>query len=281
MFFIINGLLLASALILISSLIRVKRLIQELPKGSIQAQWKSLSLLMLFFIAGYVVYAIIHWNDHTKIFDLVVPAVFFCGAVFVFIACSLSLKTASDINRIYHLERESITDPLMGIFNRRYLERRLHDEILRSRRYNLPLSIFLLDIDYFKKINDTHGHQVGDMVLKELAQVIVSSVRELDIITRYGGEEILVILPNTSEASAVILAERLRRTIEDSIMVMPDEKEGRQAIRITVSIGVAGFRQKTSGSRKLMEKADMALYRAKNEGRNRVILHADSDDQTV
>jgi len=202
------------------------------------------------------------------------------GAIFVFMVCSLSLTTAIDLRRIFLLERETVTDPLMGIYNRRYLDRKLLEELQRARRYELPFSIFLLDIDFFKKINDIYGHQIGDMVLKKLATVLVDSVRELDVVIRYGGEEILVILPNTRVANAVGLAQRIRQKVKETMLVEPDQEKDRPAIYITVSIGVAGYRfsGELDTAPGIVERADKALYQAKHQGRNRVVSSEDHDN---
>ena len=291
LFLIATGLILGGVILLVMSFVPVRAIIQQLhpkvdscgaPDGNIHSQWKILSGLICMFIAGYILYAFLHRPSTIRsIADLVVPGIFFGGAIFVYMVCSLSLKTALDLQRIYVLEQENITDPLMGIYNRRYLDRRLMEESLRATRYEQPFSIFLLDLDHFKRINDTYGHQMGDLVLKKLALVIMGSVREVDVVIRYGGEEILVILPNTTVANAVELAERLRQNIEETIMVEPDPGKKRPAIHITVSIGVSGYRSADGwdNSRWVVERADKALYRAKSQGRNRVVLSEEQDDQ--
>jgi len=131
-------------------------------------------------------------SRHTAWLDLIVPSVFFFGAGFVWLTATLSLHTAIDIRRVTVLEHENITDPLIGIYNRRYLDRRLQEEFIRARRYSLPLSVLLLDIDHFKRVNDAYGHQVGDLVLSYLGKLLLSAIRATDIIARYGGEEILI-----------------------------------------------------------------------------------------
>jgi diguanylate cyclase (GGDEF)-like protein len=291
LFFIATGLIFGGVILLIMSFVPVRAIIKQLQprgdscsasNGTIHSRWKILSSLICMFIAGYILYAILHGPDHIgSIPDLVVPGIFFGGAVFVYMVSSLSLKTALDLQRIYVLEQESITDPLMGIYNRRYLERRLVEESLRAMRYNQPFSLFLLDLDHFKKINDTYGHQIGDIILKKFAMVIIGSVREVDVVIRYGGEEILVILPNTTEANAVELAERLRQNIEEAIMIEADPGKNLPAVHITVSIGVSGYRSSDGwdNSRWVVERADKALYRAKNQGRNRVVSSEDQDGQ--
>lgn len=275
------GLIIVGIILLFMSLGPVKAIIQQLPVGKVQARWKILSILIFIFIAGYIRYSFLHGPGTIhSITDLVVPWIFFGGAIFVFMVCSLSLETAIDLRRIFLLEREIVTDPLMGIYNRRYLDRRLTEELQRAKRYELPFSIFLLDIDFFKKINDTYGHQVGDMVLKKLGTMIVDSVRELDVVIRYGGEEILVILPNTTVVHAVELAQRLRRKVEETMLVGSDLQENRPAIYITVSIGVSGYRFSGDGdtAAAIVERADKALYQAKSQGRNRVISCNDHDE---
>ena len=280
-FLIAVGLIFAGIVLLSMSLFPVRAIIQQLPAGKVQTRWKILSIFIFIFLAGYICYSFLNVPYTIHAFaDLVVPAIFLGGAVFVFMVCSLSLETAIDLRRIFLLERETITDPLMGIYNRRYLDRRILEEFQRARRYELPFSIFLLDIDFFKKINDTYGHQIGDMVLKKLATVIVDSVRELDVVIRYGGEEILVILPNTRVANAFELAQRVRKKVKETMMVEPDQKKDRPAIYITVSIGVSGYRfsgelDTASG---VVERADQALYQAKHQGRNRVISSKSHDN---
>jgi diguanylate cyclase (GGDEF)-like protein len=269
------GLLLGGILILVMSLIPVRAIIQQLPEGNARARWKILSIFIFIFIAGYSLYPFLHTSAHVKpISSLVVPGIFFGGSIFVFVVCSLSLKTALDLKQIGILEQEIITDPLTGMYNRRYFNHRLMEEIQRARRYEVPFSVFLLDIDHFKKVNDTYGHQVGDMVLKKIGSVIVNSVRELDVVIRYGGEEILVILPSTKVAEAVELAERLRQKIEETVMVDPNLVKERPAIHVTVSIGVTEFRlHEDLDTETIVERADKYLYQAKSEGRNRVIFN--------
>jgi len=164
----------------------------------------------------------------------------------------------------------SITDPLTGCSNRGCLNKRLPEEIQRAGRYNRPLSIVMCDIDYFKKINDTYGHQAGDLVLKEFSKRIEDSIRDkVDLLARYGGEEFLVTLPETDLDGALNLAERLRRFISENKFKIEAKK-----IKITASFGVAGFdpdnRHGEVSFDIMIKAADKYLYQAKNEGRNRV-----------
>jgi diguanylate cyclase (GGDEF)-like protein len=281
LFFIAVGMIVVGAGVLIMSLAPVRAIIQQLPDGTVRSRWKTLCVLIIIFIGGYLVYALLSPQGSIhSLTDLVVPGIFFGGAIFVYQVCSLSLKTARDLQQMYILEQETITDPLMGIYNRRYLEKRLTEESLRASRYEQPFSIFLLDIDRFKTINDTYGHPLGDIVLKKLAKAIVGSVREVDVVIRYGGEEILVILPNTTMEHAVDLAERLRLNIAETQMIEPDHYKGRPAIHITVSIGVSGYKfaDGWDNSSRVVERADKALYKAKERGRNRVVSSEDDTD---
>jgi diguanylate cyclase (GGDEF)-like protein len=174
-----------------------------------------------------------------------------------------SLRSANEEIRFL-----SITDPLTGCFNRGYLNGRLPEEIKRARRYQHPLSVLLIDIDHFKKVNDTHGHQTGDRVLKSFAQCLTTQVRgKIDWIVRYGGEEFLVILPETDCKGALALAERLRRTVRAHPVEIPGG-----SLVVTASFGgaCANFHEnyQDAGMEAMINMADEQLYRSKKKGRN-------------
>jgi diguanylate cyclase (GGDEF)-like protein len=270
--YIINGILLAGACLLCISFLPIGRLIAQLPKGRLRKKWNDVRSLSLFFIAGYAIFVYLYWMKLDHGLDLIVPAVFFLGAVLVLFIGMLALETANEVKRIFTLQHENITDHLIGINNRRYLDKKIAEEISRAHRYGMTLSMLLLDIDHFKAVNDTYGHQIGDHVLKSLGQLLIKEVRDTDFVARYGGEEIAILCPQTPVSTAFDLAERLRRAIETSIMVPADTYENRQEIIITVSMGVAGFDQQVSDSHVLIQRVDEALYKAKNNGRNRVVL---------
>jgi len=256
---------------LIVALVPARSVLSQLPRGRVRFSWNILFCLIVFFIAGYSGYVWAIWHGYSDLFDLFVPAIFFFGSLFVLIVNSLSYFTASSIRRIYHLERENITDHLMGIYNRRFFNRRLLEEVSRSTRYNLPLSVLLIDVDHFKKINDDFGHPTGDSVLVNLGQLLQDITRTTDIVARYGGEEIAVMAPSTPLPVALTLAERIRCKIETEVMVPPDVRNSQKAISITVSIGVASLIPAKEDGDILIEKADKALYEAKQTGRNRVL----------
>lgn len=271
--------LLANSLVIVGggfhilALAPIRQLVAQLPAGSLRRRWYLLRVLIYCFIAAYFGYILVYWNTHEAVRDLVAPVVFFLGGWFVLLVSYLSLHTAIDVRRLTILEEENITDSLMDIYNRRYLDRRLADEVARARRYNMPLSILMIDIDHFKRINDTHGHQVGDQILRHLGKLITDTVRTTDIVARYGGEEIVVIAPNSSADTAARLAERLRMAVESATLATDQSQDEKRPIRITVSIGVAFFGKDISDARTLIHRADEALYSAKNEGRNCVVVN--------
>jgi diguanylate cyclase (GGDEF)-like protein len=171
-----------------------------------------------------------------------------------------------------HLEKLSITDPLTELYNRRFLERRMEEEMSRSIRHGLQLSIMILDLDTFKAYNDLCGHQAGDRALQQVAKVLCRSVREMDIVTRYGGEEFCILLPDTPKVDAMFVAERIRYGIEHEFF---NGEEGLPLGRLTISIGIATYPENGATSSELVSSADMALYQAKADGRNRIVASHD------
>ena len=176
------------------------------------------------------------------------------------------------------LEEQSITDGLTGLKNRRFFDERLQEEFGRAQRYSDPVSLIMLDLDHFKRVNDRFGHQAGDHVLREAADLLRGSLRDPDIPARYGGEEFAVILPKTHVQGALAVAERIWRAI-GSKTFRHALGEGAGAsppveLRVTVSIGVAFFPSKDITSSELLVKfADEALYQAKRSGRNSICLY--------
>ncbi len=161
--------------------------------------------------------------------------------------------------------RTAYTDPVTGINNRSAMDDVLGHDIELARRHKQPLALLMLDVDFFKQVNDEHGHVVGDAVLRQLAECIIETVRRSDNVFRYGGEEFNVILSNTSHDGALLLAERIRQAVAHHEFSYADLK-----LQITVSIGVAML-DNNEGPADLVDKADQALYQAKNAGRNRVV----------
>jgi diguanylate cyclase (GGDEF)-like protein len=163
-------------------------------------------------------------------------------------------------------EEMSIIDDLTSIYNYRYFVRKLEEEKRRAIRYDLPLSLIMVDIDWFKKLNDSYGHEVGNQVLSELAVVIKKCIRDVDVFARYGGEEFVIILPQTPQGEASVLAERIRKHIEDHVV----NSAASGKLRVTVSVGVTSYPENGKSAEDLVSTADQALYRAKGSGKNLV-----------
>lgn len=168
------------------------------------------------------------------------------------------------------LEQLSISDGLTGLYNHRHLHELLNEEYDRSRRTGDPLSLVMFDLDRFKEVNDTHGHQAGDRVLVELADILRESAREIDKLARYGGEEFMAILPESDSEAGMTFAERVREMVEQQKFEIDKEKP----LRMTISAGVATYPgPETDSARQLVYQADQALYSAKNSGRNRIVTY--------
>ncbi len=168
------------------------------------------------------------------------------------------------------LERLATTDYLTGLYNRRYFMQRGSEEFKRALRSNHPLSFLMLDVDHFKAVNDTHGHQAGDMALQQVAAALKDGLRETDILGRIGGEEFAVLLPDTQLNDAILLGQRICRSMEVAELSIP----GRVlAISLTISVGIAGLEAGMSGIEDVFRNADKALYKAKRNGRNRVMIY--------
>jgi two-component system cell cycle response regulator len=165
----------------------------------------------------------------------------------------------------------AITDQLTGLHNRRYMGRHLDNLLVQARKSGKPLAFVIMDIDFFKSVNDTHGHDIGDEVLREFARRIASNVRGIDLACRYGGEEFVVVMPDTDIAYAYAVAERLRKSIETTPIEI-SRAPGK--LTITISIGIAASENENDSAEDLLYRADQALYRAKKTGRNRVVADA-------
>lgn len=178
---------------------------------------------------------------------------------------AVSRKGIQTLNK--QLEQISRVDGLTGLYNRGFWEEQFVLEFKRDKRSESPTSLVMLDIDHFKKVNDTYGHPAGDAVIKALAGLIKKAIRETDLAGRYGGEEFAIILPDTPVANVEFVAERIRRLAE-KLTVVHDEVE----IKFTVSLGVAGFKHEYKDSTQWLDAADKALYQAKESGRNKMVL---------
>ena len=178
------------------------------------------------------------------------------------------------------LEKRAIRDPLTQLYNKEYFAQRLHEEMRRALRHRQSLTLAMMDMDRLKEVNDTYGHQAGDAMIKAVTKAICDTCRQIDIPCRYGGDEFVVILPETTKAQAMVFVERLLRAVRDTTVVIPHagspvaegeagDKPGEPVISVpTLSVGLASFPEDGRNPETLISKADAALYRAKHLGRN-------------
>jgi diguanylate cyclase (GGDEF)-like protein len=188
-----------------------------------------------------------------------------------------SIRYALERNRLLNKIRElALRDALTNLYNLRELHRFLDYEVIKSRRYNHPFSVMMIDIDHFKEINDRFGHHTGDEILQRVAQAIINNTRGCDLPARYGGDEFIIVLPETPAQQACTGAERLRMMVEALSIQVTNKKGLPENIEVTISIGIADYPRDTNSADVLIDIADQALYRAKRLGCNRVIrFHAE------
>ncbi|NWF62723.1 MAG: GGDEF domain-containing protein [Chloroflexi bacterium] len=181
---------------------------------------------------------------------------------------SLQIQLAENERLRLQLQEQAVRDPLTGVFNRRYFAEALDKETARAARENMKFSVFILDVDHFKKFNDAYGHKCGDLVLQTLANFLVENTRRSDIVCRFGGEEFVVLMPDAQVDAAYERAERFRKNFSEQVVVY----EGQQ-LTCTFSAGVASFPQHAASGEVLLRLADEALYASKANGRNRVTIY--------
>ncbi len=216
----------------------------------------------------------IHWivaddgsTNGTYLNDIAVPheALLNNGDRIKIGATIFKFLSGTDVEAKYHEEiyQMTIIDGLTQIYNKRYYKEALEKEMVRSRRYDRPLSMLMFDLDHFKRINDSFGHLAGDFVLKEIARIVQARIRRDEIFARFGGEEFVILLPETNLEGAISLAETLRHRVMEYTFVFQSE-----SIRVTISIGVASVNSADRTSEDLLLRSDERLYCAKNSGRN-------------
>ena len=198
------------------------------------------------------------------------PEMFTVGDLRILEALSLMASLAlENLQLLHQLKEGAVRDNLTALYTHRFFEERLNEEILSAGRFQTEFCVLLLDIDHFKRYNDTYGHAAGDEVLVRFAKLLQRSVRPVDIVARYGGEEFTVIMPQVGIESARQMAEGIRQAIEaESFQFGPG---GVSYERVTVSIGISDFPQEATTASQLIRVADMRLYHAKQNGRNQVV----------
>ena len=260
--------LLPGVVLLLAALAPLARVLRLTRSRALRRAWGGLMGLIVFFAGGCLFLAARMPRDVDPILLTVLCAIMLGGAVFVLSVAVLSAQTARDLVRISVLERAANMDGLTGLYNRRHFDRRLAEEISRADRLDRPLSLIVADLDRFKQINDTLGHAAGDAILRATAACLSRSVRASDVLARFGGEEFVILAPDTDAEGALSLAERLRRCLEAA----RPEVDGVGPTAITASFGVATY--DGHDPQALFTRADAALYAAKTGGRNRVELAA-------
>ncbi|HEX4038673.1 MAG TPA: GGDEF domain-containing protein [Acidobacteriaceae bacterium] len=269
--FVVMVLVCSGTGLLCASLVPMGDILRLVCNRSLRWKWRLLTALVLAFIPGYAAFAVMRVRSEPSAADVIVAAILFFGGCFVAGVAFLSRQTAKDLLRIAGLERDAYTDPLTQLFNRRYLSHRFNEETFRAHRYETELAVILVDIDHFKRVNDTWGHRAGDEVLRQVAQRIRAELRSGDIAVRYGGDELLVMAPHSDGERGTLIAERIRREVKDAIITANGS-----AIAITASIGVAALlADEDAGT--LIQRVDCTLYQAKQEGRDRVCVAQGGD----
>jgi diguanylate cyclase (GGDEF)-like protein len=261
------------AFVLVMALIPAHALAANAKEDTVRARWRHVQWRILGFLICYTTYLVAFWDRHRQWEDLAAPAALLVAALLTSGVVRLALETVTEATRPSgRLDRESITDALVGVFNRKYLEHRLSEEVARARRHAVPMSVLLIDIDHFRRVNEKWGRGVGDHVLRYLANTVVGGVRESDVVARYGGEELMVIAPATTAEDALTLAERLRVMVEKENLAFGGELGARPELQVTVSIGVGELQPEETAWEPIVARADAAVKKAKMSGRNKVAI---------
>lgn len=220
-------------------------------------------LLLFMILASYYTISLFVMYQFNLWVSLVLPAISTIST-FVFIYCEKYLLKVKDYEQTYKL---AVTDGLTQLYNHRYFQEQMIIQINNFQRYQTPFSLVMIDIDFFKKFNDTYGHQSGDAVLKQVASILKKNSRTSDIACRYGGEEMTVILTNTQNKEANFVANKICQMVRETKFVLTNS----QKVNVTISVGVATMNEKIQKPQELIENCDKCLYKAKENGRNQVV----------
>ena len=218
---------------------------------------KQFFIIAGLFIICFVLFRIAFDNESIELIK-------YLGLLFSVVGLIYTLRTSQNNTKLIDvLKDEAMHDGMTGLLNHKFFEKRLDEEIERSNRYNETMTLLFLDLDNFKRINDTHGHQYGDYVLKITASVIQDNVRNIDIVSRYGGEEFSVVLVNADKKVSLKTAERIRKEIENFKFNQNNIKE-----RLTISIGMGEFPSDANNKEDIIKYSDSKMYIAKKDGKN-------------
>ena len=218
---------------------------------------KQFFIIAGLFIICFVLFRIAFDNESIELIK-------YLGLLFSVVGLIYTLRTSQNNTKLIDvLKDEAMHDGMTGLLNHKFFEKRLDEEIERSNRYNETMTLLFLDLDNFKRINDTHGHQYGDYVLKITASIIQDNVRNIDIVSRYGGEEFSVVLVNADKKVSLKTAERIRKEIENFKFNQKNIKE-----RLTISIGMGEFPSDANNKEDIIKYSDSKMYIAKKDGKN-------------
>ncbi len=234
--------------------------------GYIVLKTSSVPKTIAFLIATLILYAVTStyimakWNIWISV---VIPYISII-ATFILIYCEKYLMKSKDYEQTYKL---AVTDGLTQLYNHRYFQEQMINQVNNFERYGNVFSLILIDIDFFKKFNDTYGHQSGDCVLKQVANILKKNSRTSDIACRYGGEEMAIILTNTNKEEAIITAEKICTAVRNNKFILTNNEK----VNVTISVGVATIKQNGTKPQEIIEYSDKCLYKAKESGRNQVV----------
>jgi len=255
---------------LVSALITMMLWMNNIAAGGFRFFVRGVLCWLLGVLAGVMLLGF-NWNDSVSktIVYACLPMLIIYPIIIGLIAYNLAMDLHRKKEQMQHLSR---TDGLTGLFNRAYWELRAKEEIARARRNYTPMALVLLDVDHFKRINDTYGHALGDLVLQQLSRLLQRNLRETELLGRYGGEEFVIILPGASKQEAYKTAERLREAVAQLAFGDAD----RHTFHCSISLGVAAFADGLGDFSSWLNAADKALYQAKNQGRNQTVIYRDT-----
>ena len=274
--FISTTLVLVSTGLMIYSVLLAVRIFRQLPRGAFLKWWKLMLALISVFATCYFIFALTIGEREPGPLLQLVAAVFFFGAIFVLLTLKLFMHTFSSMEKINWFNKGGILDETTGTYNLRYFEMRLNAEFERARRYNNPLTLMLLEIDNFKKTANSYGRSMSEKALGAICRLLKDNSRASDIMARYGGDQLVILFPNTALFNARKAAEKYRAVMEDKVLDVDDERASMPVrLNYTVSIGISSLQNDVKRPNELMRRADISLNKAKDRGRNRVAIYGE------